>query len=501
MTMCIMVQGTMSGVGKSMLVTALCRAFLQDGLRVAPFKSQNMALNSFVTPDGLELGRAQAVQAEAAGKLCDVRMNPVLLKPSSDTGSQVIVNGKVYGNYTAAAYFQQKKQLLPEILRAYNSLAEENDVIVIEGAGSPVEINLRENDIVNMGLARHLDAPVLLAGDIDRGGIFAQLYGTMALLRPDEKNRVTGTIINKFRGDIALLQPGLQELEKLTGVPVLGVMPWLPVILDDEDSLTEHLRQRRSRRALDIAVLRLPHISNFTDFPPLEEHPDIGVRYVARSDQMAQPDLIILPGTKSTLGDLRWLRENGLDETILQLAAAGTPVLGICGGYQMLGETLLDPEGIERQGETRGLGLLPASTVFTAEKTLCRREATVLAEPFRGADLTGYEIHMGQTQTRNLPPFCRFTDGTTDGAVQGAVFGTYLHGLFDSASLTVRLAEYLAAKRGITVHRAAIQPRTVFRQQQYDLLADALRTHLDLKRIYKIMEAYAHDRPSSASGY
>ena len=277
MAKCIMVQGTMSGAGKSLLVTALCRIFLQDGWRVAPFKSQNMALNSYVTPDGLEMGRAQAAQAEAAGIACDVRMNPILLKPSSDMGSQLIVNGEVRGHYAARDYFRMKRSLIPDILAAYNSLAAENDIIVIEGAGSPAEINLRADDIVNMGLAELVDAPVLLVGDIDRGGVFAQLYGTVALLQPEERKRIVGTIINKFRGDASLLEPGLRQLEELTGVPVLGVVPYTNADIDDEDSLSPRLRQTAAEKAIDIAVIRLPHISNFTDFSPLhsarhEEH-------------------------------------------------------------------------------------------------------------------------------------------------------------------------------------------------------------------------------------
>ena len=376
MAKCIMVQGTMSGAGKSLLVTALCRIFAQDGYRVAPFKSQNMALNSFVTADGLELGRAQAVQAEAAGIPCDVRMNPILLKPSSDTGSQLIVMGEVRGQYDAKDYFRMKRGLIPEIMKAYNSLAEEHDIIVIEGAGSPAEINLRQDDIVNMGLAELVNAPVILAGDIDRGGVFAQLYGTVALLRPEERKRLIGTVINKFRGDVELLRPGLRQLEELTGVPVLGVLPWMKVDIDDEDSLAPRLEKTdNAGRPLDIAVIRLPHVSNFTDFSPLEEHPAIGLRYVNRPEQLGHPELVILPGTKNTLGDLRWLRETGLAGEILALHEAGCAILGVCGGYQMLGRSVSDPEKIEGGGSVEGLDLLPCETVFTGRKTRVRRRA------------------------------------------------------------------------------------------------------------------------------
>ena len=344
---CIMVQGTMSGAGKSLLCAALCRIFAQDGYRVAPFKSQNMALNSFVTRDGAEMGRAQVVQAQAAGVEPDVRMNPILLKPSSDVGSQVIVNGKARGQMPAAAYFKMKHSLIPDILEAYNSLAAENDIIVIEGAGSPAEINLKADDIVNMGLAKLVDAPVLLAGDIDRGGVFAQLYGTVELLEADERARIRGLIINKFRGDVEILRPGLAMLEEKTQLPVLGVVPYLRVEIEDEDSLSDRLDTKAAVKPLDIAILRLPHVSNFTDFIPLEQHPLLGVRYVQRTRQLGAPDLVILPGTKNTMDDLRWLRESGLEAAVLRLSAAGTPVLGVCGGYQMLGEQLCDPAGEE----------------------------------------------------------------------------------------------------------------------------------------------------------
>ncbi len=486
----IMVQGTMSGAGKSLLVTALCRIFLQDGCRVAPFKSQNMALNSFVTPDELELGRAQTAQAEAAGLECDVRMNPILLKPCSDTGSQLIVNGRVRGQLDAREYFRMKRSLIPEIRAAYDSLAAENDIVVIEGAGSPAEINLREDDIVNMGLAELVNAPVLLVGDIDRGGVFAQIYGTVALLRPEERRRVAGTVVNKFRGDIALLRPGLRQLEELTGVPVLGVVPWLDADVDDEDSLAPRLTEEGPPRALDAAVIRLPHLSNFTDFSPLEEHPAIGVRYVNRMDRLGVPDLILLPGTKNTMGDLLWLRESGLAEAVCRAATAGTTVIGVCGGYQMLCERLEDPWGVELRGSLPGLGLLPGRTVFTGEKTRRRRRAVCTAEPFAGASVTGYEIHMGMTETRDTEPFCRFPDGSAEGAARAGVYGTYLHGLFDSGELTEKLADHLAARKGIEIPHVRPETRAAYRDRQYERLARAVRESLDMGRIYEIMEEY-----------
>lgn len=316
MAKCIMIQGTMSNVGKSLLVTALCRIFRQDGYRVAPFKGQNMALNSCITSKGLEMSRAQAVQAEAAGLEPDPRMNPVLLKPSSDTGSQLIVNGRPRGHYQAADYFKLKPGLIPEVLAAYHSLAAEQDIIVIEGAGSPAEINLGKDCFVNMGLAELVNAPVLLVGDIDRGGVFAQLYGTVALLEEEERARIVGTIINKFRGDVSLLRPGLGQLEKLTGVPVLGVVPYLRVDIDDEDSLSPRLERKSHGAPVDIAVIRLPHIANFADLAPLERHPALGVRYVERVTELGGPDLVILPQTADGDGDMAWLRESGLEEAI-----------------------------------------------------------------------------------------------------------------------------------------------------------------------------------------
>ena len=491
MAKCIMVQGTMSGVGKSLLVTALCRIFRQDGLRVAPFKSQNMALNSYVTPDGLELGRAQAVQAEAAGIPCDVRMNPILLKPSSDTGSQLIVLGEVRGEYSAREYFRMKRGLMPEILGAYESLAAENDVIVIEGAGSPAEINLRADDIVNMGLAELVKAPVLLAGDIDRGGVFAQLYGTLALLREEEKARVVGMLINKFRGDVSLLLPGLRQLEELSGVPVLGVVPWLDVQVDEEDSLAPILAREEAERAIDIAVIRLPHIACFTDYTPLEQHPALGLRFADRPEKLGRPDLLILPGTKNTMSDMAWLRQRGLAETIKALAAQGTPILGVCGGYQMLGKALHDPEGVEEKGSLEGLGLLPCETVFVQEKLRKRTDGFCTAGPFAGAALRGYEIHMGRTRRLGGAPFCRTAEGGEDGTVEGCVFGTYLHGLFDTGELTEKLAAFLAERKGIEIPAVKPETKEAWQSRQYDRLADAVRESLDMDAIRRAMEDYA----------
>ena len=484
---CIMVQGTMSGAGKSLLCAALCRIFAQDGYRAAPFKSQNMALNSFVTRDGLEMGRAQVVQAQAAGVEPDVRMNPILLKPSSDIGSQVIVNGEVRGDMPAKEYFRRKKALIPDILRAYNSLADEFDIIVIEGAGSPAEINLKADDIVNMGLARLVDAPVLLAGDIDRGGVFAQLYGTVELLEPDERARICGLLINKFRGDVEILRPGLAMLEEKTRLPVVGVVPYLKVDIEDEDSLSDRLQQKNAVKPLDVAIVRLPHISNFTDFMPLEQHPLLGVRYVQAARELGMPDLIILPGTKNTVNDLLWLRQCGLETAVQKLARRGTPVLGVCGGYQMLGGMLDDSAGTEsgRPQTLRGLELLPTRTVFILEKRRAQVTATAAA-PFAGAALTGYEIHTGRTTVEGAP-FCTLADGTPEGCVQGSVFGTYLHGLFDSGELTEKLAALLCRRKGLAPETAAPLTMQAYREQQFDLLADGVRRALDMSAIYAAM--------------
>ena len=485
---CIMVQGTMSGAGKSLLCTALCRIFAQDGYRVAPFKSQNMALNSFVTRQGLEMGRAQVVQAQAAGMEPDVRMNPILLKPSSDVGSQVIVNGQVRGQMSAAAYFRMKRSLIPEILSAYNSLADQVEILVIEGAGSPAEINLKADDIVNMGLAQLVDAPVLLAGDIDRGGVFAQLYGTVELLDPVERGRIAGLVINKFRGDVEILRPGLTMLEQKTGLPVLGVVPYLQVDLEDEDSLSPRLETAAGVRPLDVAILRLPHVSNFTDFMPLEQHPLLGVRYVRSPRQLGSPDLVILPGTKNTVEDLLWLRQSGLEAAVLKLAASGTPVLGVCGGYQMLGRTLADPLGSESgtSQTLRGLGLLPTCTTFGPQKHRSQDTAAVTAGPFAGAAVAGYQIHAGRTVVEGTP-FCHLADGTPEGCTAGNIFGTYLHGLFDTGDLTQALAQWLCRRKGLDPAGAQVIPMEEYRQQQFDLLAQGVRQALDLPALYAAM--------------
>ena len=474
----IMLQGTMSNVGKSFLTAALCRIFRQDGYSPAPFKSQNMALNSFITADGLEIGRAQAMQAQAAGLKPSVWMNPILLKPTTDVGSQVIVNGKVWRNMSAKEYFSQKTALFPEIDTAYHNLASRHDRIVIEGAGSPVELNLKSDDIVNMGLARRLHAPVLLIGDIDRGGIFAQLLGTLDLLEPEERVLVKGLIVNRFRGDVRLFSDGISILEQRSGLPVIGVVPYLSVDLEDEDSLSEKLHRTSRTALLDIAVIRLPRISNFTDFDAFAQYADISVRYVSDTASLGTPDLLILPGTKATISDLRWLRESGLETAILRMK--DTPVIGICGGFQMLCEAVSDPVQAEGGGEIRGLGLLPGKTVFINEKHQTQTNGNLpeIRSGFwsclSGAEYEGYEVHMGRTPGTVLN-------------VSGNAAGTYVHGIFDKASVSAALVQALLERRGIHRNETGTD-MTDYREQQFDLLADAVRKSLDIAKIYRIVE-------------
>ena len=479
----IMIQGTMSNAGKSLLAAGLCRIFKQDGYRVAPFKSQNMALNSFITKNGAEMGRAQVVQAEAAGIEPDVRMNPILLKPTTDVGSQVIVNGQVQGNMRAMEYYRRKREFIPAVMEAYNSLAQEYDIIVIEGAGSPAEINLKATDIVNMGLAELVDAPVLLVGDIDRGGVFAQLYGTIALLEPQEQQRIKGTIVNKFRGDRAILQPGIDILEKICGVPVAGVIPYTHVDIDDEDSLSTRFHTGDGRKDIDIAVVKLPRISNFTDVSPLERFESVSVRYIERPDQLHQPDMILLPGTKSTIADLLWLRQSGLEAAICQQAARGCIVFGICGGYQMLGASVWDPLGVEAAGvtEIKGMGLLPMDTVFQGEKVQQQTSGVFGEIPgalhsLSGMGYTGYEIHMGRSQ-QQLAPLVN----------QGNVYGSYIHGIFDGAGIAQAVIGDLAARKGIDPGTLTVFDPERYKQEQYDKLADAVRGGLDMDFVYKVL--------------
>ncbi|EMN5860164.1 cobyric acid synthase [Pluralibacter gergoviae] len=498
MTLAVMLQGTASDVGKSVLVAGLCRIFRQDGLRTAPFKSQNMALNSGITPDGKEMGRAQIFQAEAAGIAPDVRMNPVLLKPTSDRKAQVVLMGKVATSMDAVSYHAYKPRLRAQILEVYASLRQEYEVMVLEGAGSPAEINLRDRDIVNMGMAEMAQCPVLLVADIDRGGVFASIYGTLALLQEEERARVKGVIINKFRGDVALLESGIGQIEALTGVPVLGVMPWLEVDLEDEDgvALQQGKYLRTGDRDIDIAVVQIPHISNFTDFNALAAQPDVRVRYVRRPEELAGADLIILPGSKNTLGDLVWLRESGMAHAAVRANRDGVPVMGICGGYQMLGETIVD-EVESGLGTQPGLGLLDIVTRFSHCKTTTSVEGRMAAlsgwlAPASDLPVKGYEIHMGDTTLApgGAPALMLEKAGefVPDGTLSedGLVVGTYLHGLFDSDAFTRAVVDSLRQRKGLGPLNAAVD-YAAYKEAQFDILADAMRRHIDIARIYQIM--------------
>ena len=476
----IMIQGTMSNAGKSLICAALCRLFRQDGYRVAPFKAQNMALNSYITSEGLEIGRAQAAQAQAAGVEPSALMNPILLKPTTDTGSQVIVNGKARGNMRAADYFRYKKELIPDIQRAYDALAEQYDVIVIEGAGSPAEINLKADDIVNMGMAKMARSPVLLVGDIDRGGVFAQLYGTVALLESDERAMIKATVINKFRGDAELLKPGLDMLYELIKIPCAGVMPYASVDIDDEDSLSERLSSG-GRKEIDIAVILLPRISNFTDFSPFGRFPGVSLRYIRSAGEFGSPDLVILPGTKSTISDLKTIRQNGLEAAVIRHASSGKPLIGICGGLQMLGKDIFDPLNTEGGGSISGMGLLDIETVFSHSKTTKQTEGIfsdiegVFVE-LNGLRYKGYEIHMGQS------------DAPSAVIQNGNIYGSYIHGLFDENGIAEAIVKALYRSRGLEFDPDTSFDIRAYREAQYELLADTARKALDTELIYRILE-------------
>lgn len=486
----IMLQGTGSSVGKSLLCAGLCRALRQDGLRVAPFKSQNMALNSFVTREGLEMGRAQVVQAQAAGIEPAAAMNPILLKPTGDRKSQVMVMGRPIGNMTAAEYQAYKPKLRRMVKETYDALEARYDAVVIEGAGSPAEINLREGDLVNMWMAEAADAPVLLVGDIDRGGVFAALYGTLALLQPDERARVKGMIVNRFRGDVSILEPGLRMIEEITGVPVLGVVPWLDVDIEDEDSVTDRFAGGGSGD-VTVAVVRLKHISNFTDFQALSLHPGVTLKYALRPRDLDGADIIVLPGTKNTIDDLIDLKNRGLAAPIARHARAGRLLVGVCGGYQMLGRVLCDPQGVESEArETAGLGLLDMEVAFGSEKHTAQAEAVVAdaagwLAPLRGTRIAGYEIHAGENAFGPEARFWLEPGGACNAA--GNVLGTYLHGLFDDGALADALVRRARALKGLPEAGDAAVDMAAYREAQFDRLADALRASLDMDAIRRIL--------------
>lgn len=537
----------MSGAGKSILTAGILRVLRQDGYRVAPFKSQNMALNSFVTADGREIGRAQVLQAKAAGREPSSDMNPILLKPMGDTTSQVIVNGLPVGNMRAREYFQKKKSFLPDIVAAYERLSEESDVVVIEGAGSPVEINLRENDIVNMGLAEVLDAPVLLVGDIDPGGVFAQLLGTYELLSESERDRIKGLIINKFRGDVSLLEPGLDMFRAYCSVPFAGVVPFTPLDLDEEDSVSKRLQIKRnllcSGDDIKITVVRFPFISNYTDFTIFEGVEGVSLFYVDDPKALDGADLIILPGTKNTVADLDWIKRRGFASKITELAEKGALIIGICGGFQMLGRGIWDPEGVESGGGAEdlgrcvrdsfvsesgraaeglgrnikdqygsgaggaieGLGLLPVDTVFGMDKKLRQIKTNAgdlsgVYEPLSHAEISGYEIHMGVStdnaidrNTGKISGYEIHTGMSTDDGIEmsvisrGTVLGTYIHGIFDSPDFTGKLLKITYDRKGLDKDIPVIEPAAVHEERELNRLADVLRGALDWELIYRVI--------------
>jgi len=493
----IMIQGTGSHVGKSVLTATLLRLLSDRGLKVAPFKAQNMALNSHVTADGGEIGRAQAFQALSARVLPTVDMNPVLLKPTGDSLSQVIIQGKVYGSMSAVEYHAFKKEARRFVLESYSRLASSYDVIVIEGAGSPAEVNLRENDIANMGVAELVDSPVLLAGDIDRGGVFASIVGTMELLTGPERERVRGFIINKFRGDRALLKPGLDFLEKRTARPVLGVVPYMPASeIPDEDGVAlEGSGGSFYGGEVNIIVIKLPRISNFTDFDPLKS-PGVRLTFTSDPASLSSADMVIIPGTKNTLGDLQWLKEKGFDRAIKSLRERGGEVCGICGGFQMLGRSVEDPYGVESAlGRVEGLGLLNATTVMTREKGTFQVKAEARGPEGGVYGVEGYEIHMGST-TGACAPFARITSRNSsavevdDGGTspEGGVWGTYIHGIFDNDGFTGSLLSGLRRKKGLKVH----ETRTPFaerREAAIEGLSKTVGESLMMDEILKIIGA------------
>lgn len=496
----LMVQGTTSDAGKSTLVAAICRSLRRRGLSVAPFKPQNMALNSAVTEDGGEIGRAQALQAEACGLLPHIDMNPVLLKPCTDIGAQVIVHGKAVGNMSATSYHQYKQVAFEAVMTSHQRLSERYDYVIVEGAGSPAEINLRDRDIANMGFAEAADCPVILVADIDRGGVFAHLVGTLALLSDTERARVKGFIINRFRGDISLLQSGLDWLEEETGLPVLGVMPYLhQLYLDAEDAIqVEHAKSVEEGRVLKVIAPVLPRISNHTDFDALQLHPQVDFQFVGLDQEIPPADLVILPGSKSVIDDMLMLKSRGWEDYLKKHLRYGGKVLGICGGYQMLGRSVADPEGIEGDTpEAQGFGLLDCVTVLQQEKVLRNRKGQLSKRIAAGDDtsdratyesISGYEIHVGETQGEDcVRPFVEHGDSNgeqTDGAISedGAVAGSYWHGLFDSPSACQRILAWagLEAETGIDVAQ--------IREQQLDRLTDAFEESHDMQTLLSLLE-------------
>ena len=485
-----MVVGTSSGAGKSITVTALCRVLTKDGYKVSPFKSQNMALNSFVTKSGLEMGRAQVVQAYACMIEPEAYMNPILLKPTTDRKIQIIVNGKSIGNMSGIEYGKFKTSLKPEIMKSYDYIRENYDISILEGAGSPVEINIKGEDIANMKMAEMADSPVILVADIDRGGVFASIYGTIMLMSEKERARVKGVIINKFRGDINILKSGLEEIEKLTGVPVIGVMPYTNVDIEDEDSVTERFKRLQKKKGINISVIKLKHISNFTDIDALRMVEDINIKYINSVDEMGEEDIIIIPGTKNTIDDLKKLKDNGIATEIIKASKNGKVIIGICGGFQMLGEKIKDPYGIESEiKEIPGLGLLELETVMEKEKNTTQYEGklsncTGLLEGLEGEKIKGYEIHQGVTFGNESK--VNDEDRIVTVVKGENIFATYLHGIFENEKITRNILNKVRAKKGIELQMKGIT-FDEYREQQLDKLEKIFRENVDIDKIYEIL--------------
>lgn len=487
----IMIQGTGSSVGKSLIVTALCRIFKQDGYSVCPYKSQNMSLNSYITMDGKEMGRAQVLQAYAAGLEPQVFMNPILLKPTGDSRCQVIVKGRVYNNYTAEEYHNLKPIFKDMLKEQFLKLEKNFDIIVMEGAGSPAEINLRDRDIVNMGMAELVDAPVIIVGDIDKGGVFASLAGTMLLLTEEERERVKGIIINKFRGDIKLLEPGIDMLEEIIKRPSLGVVPYFNLVLEDEDGAMMEIN-KKAAAPIDVAVIMLPHISNFTDVDCLRCEEDVSIRFISRIEEFGRPDLLIIPGSKNTIEDLNAIRNSGLEERILDYSRDGR-ILGICGGYQMLGRAIQDPYNVEsNMVEIKGIGLLDTITTIENEKVMTRVEGNLRLSDFNG-NIYGYEIHMGKTiagegmrdlvqiNRENGAAVCRIDRICSNGE---RIIGTYIHGILDSTEFREYLLNKIRSEKSMPERKSPFYEG--FRDKEINKLADIVREALDMNKLYEI---------------
>ena len=494
----LMIQGTGSGVGKSIITAALCRAFYREGHKVAPFKAQNMSLNSYVTEDGGEIGRAQVYQAEACGIAPHVAMNPILLKPSADDSSQVIVMGKVMGQRNAKNYYADRPNYVKEVEQAFNYLTDRYELIIMEGAGSPAEINLRKYDMVNMAMAEMADAPVLIVGDIDRGGVFAWMKGTLDLLSEAEQQRVRGFIINQFRGDIDLLKPGITQFESMTGKSILGVIPFdAELFVDEEDAIPHHSSPFVNNQpgVVDVAIVQLPHIANFTDFSSLVSDPGVAVRYVRSPVQAGQPDLLILPGTKNTIGDMQFMHDMGWDQYAQDFHQKGGLILGVCGGFQMLGTRLSDPHHIESSlEEIAGLGFIQSTTTLEPEKITKRRIRPTLASPIfqEGLEVDGYEIHSGKTQfEKEYPLLFAPAEGDCSSSLglcneEGNVIGTYLHGFLDNDPIRESFLNYIRKQKGLPQPKEKFNYRE-FRSRQLDRLTDLVTQSIDMNEVKQII--------------